>query len=141
METWYQILIKKIEDYHLSLKNVYDSFANERSLCNAKWFVDAHDYFSHLYDNILQAKESIFIAGWWVSPELYLKRPVKKSELHTMRLMDILKHKVYYSNLKAEQGVNIHILIYKEFKMAVSVNSQHTKEIFNDLHPNIKVNS
>lgn len=99
METWYQSLIKKIEDYHLSLKNIYDSFANQRTMCNATWFVDAHDYFSHLYDNILQAKESIFIAGWWVSPELYLKRPVKKEELHTMRLMDILKHKVQLSNL------------------------------------------
>lgn len=100
METWYQILIKKIENYHASLQNIYDSFANERGRCNALWFVDAHDYFSHLYDNILQANESIYIAGWWVSPELYLKRPVKKDELHTLRLMDILKHKVLISNLR-----------------------------------------
>ena len=99
MHTWYQILINKIDDYHLSLKNNYDSFANERSNCNANWFVDAHDYFSHLYDKMLTAKENIFIAGWWVSPELYLKRPVKKGDLHSLRLMDILKHKVIIINL------------------------------------------
>lgn len=85
------------------MKNVYDSFANERSYCNAVWFVDAHDYFSHLYDNILRAKESIFIAGWWVSPELYLKRPVRKEELYTNRLLDILKQKVFIFNLRLKK--------------------------------------
>ena len=100
MDTWYQIIIKKIEDYHLSLKNNYDSFASDRALCNAKWFVDASEYFSHLHDNLLLAKESIFIAGWWVSPELYLIRPVKKEDLDKNRLMDILKNKVLTSNLR-----------------------------------------
>jgi phospholipase D1/2 len=126
------------------VKNIYDSFANEKYLCNTKWFVDAESYFDHLYDKLMSAKENIYIAGWWISPELYLKRPVcmggdetpnsEKSNLYNQntRLMDVLK-------LKAEDGVIVNILVYKEVKLALTVNSIHTKNVFNKLHENIKV--
>jgi phospholipase D1/2 len=56
------------------------------------------------------------------------KNPVKNG----MRLMDILMQ-------KAENNVKIHILVFKEVTLAVPIDSSHTKDLLNNLHPNIKV--
>jgi phospholipase D1/2 len=93
----------------------------------------------------MQAKESIYICGWWVSPELYLKRPCNINGIFessdnknnntkeiSSRLMDVLLH-------KAKQGIQINILIYKEVSMAMNIDSSHTKFSFEKLHDNIKV--
>lgn len=101
-------------------------------MCNARWLVDAESYYEDLYDKLMNAEESIYIAGWWISPELWLKRPVSQHHNADSRLIDVLK-------LKAEQGVKIHLLVFKEVRMALSVNSNHTKESFNKIHSNIKV--
>jgi len=82
----------------------------------------------------MEANETIYIAGWWVSPELFLNRPFninEKNQPHN-KLMDILLY-------KAKKGVQINILIYKEFTVAMTINSSHTKSTFENLHPNIKV--
>jgi len=140
-EIWFNVISLKVKEYQTSLKNNFNSFANEKYFCNARWFVDAESYYSDLYDSLMSAKETIYIAGWWVSPELFLKRPVNLdmySEHHSrpvksgVRLMDILKH-------KAENNVNINILVFKEVTLAVAIDSSHTKDILNNLHPNIKV--
>jgi phosphatidylserine/phosphatidylglycerophosphate/cardiolipin synthase-like enzyme len=137
-EIWYDLIQTKIQLYQSSVKNLYDSFANEKNFCNAKWFVDADSYFEDLHEKLMSAKESIYIAGWWVSPEIFLKRPInlktaeESSAANPVRLMDILKQ-------KAEEGVMINLLIFKEVKLALSLDSIHTKSVFNKLHKNIKV--
>lgn len=82
----------------------------------------------------MEAKETIYIAGWWISPELFLNRPYNFHDKNQPpnRLMDVLLH-------KAKEGVQINILIYKEFTVAVTINSSHTKNSFEGLHENIKV--
>ena len=83
----------------------------------------------------MEAKESIYICGWWVSPELFLKRPHNpndNSKDNSSRLMDVLLH-------KAKQGIQINILIYKEVSMAMTIDSGHSKFSFEKLHENIKV--
>jgi phospholipase D1/2 len=42
---------------------------------NAKWFIDGKDYFYAISEALEQAKSSIAIIGWWVTPELFLRRP------------------------------------------------------------------
>jgi phosphatidylserine/phosphatidylglycerophosphate/cardiolipin synthase-like enzyme len=39
---------------------------------------------------------------------------------------------------KAIEGVKIYIIVYKEFSLVVEINSNHTKDVFRNLHPNIK---
>jgi len=64
------------------------------------------------------AKEAIFILDWWLSPELYLRRP---PELHQQwRLDRVLKR-------KAEQGVKIYVIVYKEVTQTMSMSSSYTK--------------
>jgi phospholipase D1/2 len=41
-----------------------------------KWLVDGADYMESIAEAIELAQEEIFIASFFLSPELYLKRPV-----------------------------------------------------------------
>ena len=60
-----------------------------------------------------------------------MKRPVKHFD--RWRLDYLLKK-------KAEDGVQIYVLIYKELEMALSLNSMYTKQTLLSLHSsNIKV--
>ncbi|GMR36690.1 hypothetical protein PMAYCL1PPCAC_06885, partial [Pristionchus mayeri] len=95
-----------------------------------KWFVDARPFMSQAADMMELAREEIFIADWWLSPEIYMKRPA--TEGTKWRLDQILKR-------KAEQGVKIFVLMYKEMEMALGLNSIYTKKTLQALHPNIKV--
>ena len=53
----------------------YHSFAPERHGNNVKWYVDGRDYFWALSVAMERAKETLYIADWWLSPELFLRRP------------------------------------------------------------------
>lgn len=64
------------------------------------------------------AKESIYILDWWLSPEVYLRRP--PSDFPEYRLDRLLKK-------KAEQGVKVYIGIYKEVTQTMNMSSKHTK--------------
>jgi hypothetical protein len=47
---------------------------NGRQKINARWLVDGKDTFKEMARAIRNAKESIFIADWFFSPEIYLIR-------------------------------------------------------------------
>lgn len=72
------------------------------------------------------AKESIYIADWWLSPELFLRRPPHHNQ--EFRLDQILKR-------KAEAGVKIFVMVYKEVEAALTCNSVHTKHALQALCP------
>lgn len=52
-----------------------------------------------------RAKETIYIADWWLSPELFLRRPPYYNQ--EWRLDQILKR-------KAEAGVKIYVIVYRQ---------------------------
>ncbi|KAJ7996025.1 hypothetical protein DPEC_G00232800 [Dallia pectoralis] len=107
----------------------FQGFAPPRENTLTKWYVNGSGYFSDLADALEQAKEEIFITDWWLSPEVFLKRPATDTY---WRLDQILKR-------KAEQGVKVCVLLYKEVEMALGINSTHSKKTLIDMHPNIKV--
>ncbi|KAH0511101.1 Phospholipase D1 [Microtus ochrogaster] len=65
-----------------------------------------------------------------LSPEIFLKRPVVEG--NRWRLDCILRR-------KAQQGVRIFIMLYKEVELALGINSEYSKRTLMRLHPNIKV--
>ncbi|KAF9530719.1 phospholipase D [Crepidotus variabilis] len=75
-----------------------------------------------------KAQECIFILDWWLTPELYLRRP--PAYFPEWRLDRLLLK-------KAEQGVKIHVVVYKEVTQTMSMSSKHTKAHLENLHPNI----
>ncbi len=108
----------------------FGSFAPIRTGCSIKWLVDGEAYFGSLYTALLEAKREIFIHGWWLSPEIYLLRP--GAENPQSRLDRLLL-------AKAQEGVKIHIVVFKELTLALSIDSYHTKTALESLHPNIRV--
>uniref|UniRef100_A0AAQ5ZH31 Phospholipase n=1 Tax=Amphiprion ocellaris TaxID=80972 RepID=A0AAQ5ZH31_AMPOC len=107
----------------------FEGFAPPRENTLTKWFVNGSGYFADLADALEQAKEEIFITDWWLSPEVFLKRPATDNH---WRLDEILKR-------KAEQGVKVCVLLYKEVELALGINSDHSKRTLMNMHPNIKV--
>ncbi|KAI0132491.1 hypothetical protein BJ170DRAFT_614156 [Xylariales sp. AK1849] len=109
--------------------NRYQSFAPQSS-GGAKWYVDGASYFWAVSVALEQARESIYILDWWLSPELYLRRPPARNEQY--RLDNMIKS-------AAERGVQVNVIVYKEVTQALTLNSEHTKHALEALHPNVKV--
>ncbi|CAG8552345.1 5973_t:CDS:10, partial [Acaulospora colombiana] len=108
----------------------HGSFSKVREKCFVKWYVDGKNYFHAVSEALMNATEEIFIEDWWLSPELYLRRPPCKNEEY--RLDRILKK-------KAEAGVKVYVVLFKEVKQALTLDSEHSKEVLQTLHPNILV--
>ncbi|KAJ8752473.1 hypothetical protein K2173_004761 [Erythroxylum novogranatense] len=112
----------------------FGSFAPQRGLTEdgsqAQWFVDGLAAFDAIASAIEDAKSEIFITGWWLCPELYLRRPFRD---HSISRLDNLLE------AKAKQGVQIYILLYKEVSVALKINSMYSKKILRNIHENIRV--
>ncbi|CAE6425545.1 unnamed protein product [Rhizoctonia solani] len=129
MVQWIVSMERMASQSHWTGKNRFDSFAPIRLNVAAQWLVDGRDYFWNLSRAILLAKERIYIHDWWLSPELYLRRPGKEQ----FRLDRLLKR-------KAEEGVKIFVILYKEVSNRTTpTDSNYTKQTLVNLHPNIMV--
>jgi phospholipase D1/2 len=96
--------------------------------------VDGQDTYAAMADAIAAAREEIFIAGWFVSPWVYLKRVrAANGDLDVQYRLDSLLQK------QAAAGVKVYILPWNETKFAVHLNSRHAKDVFEKLHKNINV--
>ncbi|KAF5503442.1 Phospholipase D1 [Colletotrichum fructicola] len=104
----------------------FKSFFPERDGNLIKWYVDGRNYFWAVSEALEQAKETIYIADWWLSPELFLRRPPHYNQ--EWRLDKVLKR-------RAEAGVKIFIIVYREVEAALTCNSAHTKHALQALCP------
>ncbi|KAJ5154116.1 Phospholipase D eukaryota [Penicillium coprophilum] len=110
--------------------NRFDSFAPVRQNCFAQWLVDARDHMWVVSRAINQAKDVIYIHDWWLSPELYMRRPAAISQ--KWRLDRLLQQ-------KAREGVKVFVIMYRNINSAIPIDSEYSKFSLLDLHPNIFV--
>lgn len=96
----------------------YTSFAPPRASTLGCWLTDGSMYMAAVATAIEGAKQEIFIADWWLSPEIQLKRPAIGENYRLDRLLQ----------KKADQGVKVYILLYKEVEMALGINSFYSKQ-------------
>ncbi|KAA8545205.1 hypothetical protein F0562_019906 [Nyssa sinensis] len=112
----------------------FGSFAPPRGLIEdgsqAQWFIDGQAAFEAIASSIENAKSEIYITGWWLCPELYLRRPFHN---HGSSRLDALLE------AKAKQGVQIYILLYKEVSIALKINSLYSKKRLLNIHENVRV--
>ncbi|KAE8446217.1 hypothetical protein EG329_012442 [Mollisiaceae sp. DMI_Dod_QoI] len=94
--------------------NRFHSFAPPRTGNDAKWFVDGCGYFWAVSVAIEEARESIWILDWWLSPELYLRRPPSQNENYRIDRMLLAA---------AQRGVKVNVIVYKE---VAAVLTHHT---------------
>jgi phospholipase D1/2 len=110
--------------------NPFGSSFPVRSNNKVTWFVDAADYFEDVYETLLTARNTVYISDWWLSPELYLRRPA--NEFPESQIKVVLRD-------LAARGVMVYVTLYKEVELALTLNSLHTKKTLEALHPKIKV--
>ena len=110
--------------------NRFDSYAPVRGNCFAQWLVDARDHMWMVSRAINQAKDVIYIHDWWLSPELYMRRPAAISQ--KWRLDRLLQR-------KARDGVKIFVIMYRNINSAIPIDSEYSKFSLLDLHPNVFV--
>ncbi|XAR49167.1 Phospholipase D [Bertholletia excelsa] len=112
----------------------FGSYAPPRGLIEdgseAQWFVDGQAAFDAIASAIENAKSEIYITGWWLCPELYLRRPFHS---HGSSRLDALLE------AKAKQGLQIYVLLYKEVSIALKINSSYSKKRLLNIHENVKV--
>ena len=132
---WFNEIKKRSDKMKDILKNnPYNAYTNPKSGNEAKWFSDGQSYFADLAQKLMEARESIFITDWWMSPEVWLIRPVPINPYITMafqkrnkkdsppysRLMDILFQ-------CANRGVKVYIQVYAEYTYVLTLDSIHTQ--------------
>lgn len=111
-------------------ENRFGSFAPVRKNIHAQWLVDGRDYMWCVSRALAAAKDVIYIHDWWLSPELYLRRPAAMSQ--KWRLDRLLQ-------AKAKEGVKVFIIVYRNVEAAIPIDSEYTKFSLLNLHPNIFV--
>ncbi|KAI0388714.1 phospholipase D [Xylariaceae sp. FL0594] len=108
----------------------FGSFAPVRQNAFAQWLVDGRDYMWNVSRAISMAQDVIYIHDWWLSPELYMRRPACTSQ--KWRLDRLLQR-------KAREGVKIFVIVYRNVEQAIPIDSEYTKFSLLNLHDNIMV--
>ncbi|EXJ81268.1 hypothetical protein A1O3_07558 [Capronia epimyces CBS 606.96] len=113
-----------------SLKHRYSSSHPISEGNSVKFHVDGCAYFWAVSEALEKAKESIWILGWWISPEVYLRRPPSENEQYRLDRMLLAA---------AERGVKVNVIVFKEVPQVMYLSSYHSKHALEALHPNIAV--
>jgi len=136
--TWLRAFRTAIENNGLQsrVRRSFDSFSPMRNNNHVEFFIDGNDYWNRLYEELMTAEKEVFITDWWLTPELYLKRPVNlyNTEMDEYRLDNVLA-KI------AEKGVKVWVLVWKEVEVGGMLynSSQHVKDSLENMHENIIV--
>ncbi|RDI82881.1 hypothetical protein Vi05172_g7070 [Venturia inaequalis] len=113
-----------------SQKHRHDSFAPVRQNVWAQPLVDGRDYMWNVSRAISMARDVIYIHDWWLSPELYLRRPAAIAQ--KWRLDRLLQR-------KAKEGVKIYVIMYRNVESAIPIDSQWSKFSLLNLDENVYV--
>jgi phospholipase D1/2 len=108
----------------------HDSFSPVRENVWAQFLVDGRDYMWNVSRAINMARDVIYIHDWWLSPELYMRRPAAISQ--RWRLDRLLKK-------KADEGVKIYVIMYRNINSAIPIDSEYSKFSLLDLSDNVFV--
>ena len=110
--------------------NPYQSSFPVRKDCLVQFYVDGENYFRSLYECLIHAQREVFVADFWLSPEMYLLRPPEQHP--ESQIVEVLGR-------LADQGIRVRVSLYKEVKFTLDLNSLHTKRTLKQRSPRIRV--
>lgn len=113
--------------------HIHGAFAPSRLGNACQLFNAGQEYFQNIFNCIEQARESIMITDWWFSPEFPLLRPAQAHLFDEHSRIDRTLGRA------ASRGVKVYVIVYKEFAMSMSNDSEHVKSTLEALGPNVKV--
>ncbi len=73
-------------DFHIEQR--FKSYAPIRANTKCQWLVDGSDYMEAVAYAIKSAVEEIYITDWFLSPEIYLKRPALSDEWRFDKMLE-----------------------------------------------------
>ena len=119
-EILYSLALAK-QNGNYSKINKYASFAPERPKASCEFYIDGENYFKDVYEAIDSAQNMIFICDWWLYPKLYLLRGEDQvyDDKNPGRVDQLLLK-------KAKQGVKIFIIVYREIRLTLNIDSEWT---------------
>ena len=131
MDEWYKEIqdAKTMSEWADEDHRFLSSFPNRHNN-KVHWYVDGLNYFNEVFDSLMQARSEVFISDWWLSPELFLKRPSIK--FPNSQIVEVL-------GTLADRGVAVFVHVYKEVSFALTLNSLHTEQSLKKRNQNIKV--
>ena len=97
-----------------------------RSNVRVRFHSPGAEYFEAVADAIAAAKHCVFIADWWLSPQIYLKRHELPPN-PAWRLDNLLQH-------VAQKGVLVYVIFYKETPGTLQTNSAKAEKLLKSLH-------
>ncbi|CAF4634970.1 unnamed protein product [Rotaria sp. Silwood1] len=97
----------------------FNSYVPPRENQLVHWFINGKSYMEAVAKALLKAKEEVFIADRWLSPELMLIRP---TEDDTFRLDNILGR-------IADAGVRVYVLLSGETQFAIPFNNSYAEKV------------
>ena len=90
-ENWkYQLDIRKGNLELLSKYNRFEAYTTAKRYNLCQWFIDGKSYFDDLFIKLMSAEKCIYITDWWMSPEVFLKRPVEEKVYIEMAKRNII---------------------------------------------------
>ena len=110
----------------------HQSYAPPRENCNVNYYIDGENYFAALAKALRAAQRCVYIAGWWLTPEIFLERSGDNySEWKENRLDNIIKE-------IADRGVQVRILLWDNFEQAEDIKNDLAIKKLEELSPNVK---
>lgn len=73
---WIEGIVDSISRSPYCKDNRFNSFSPVRQKNWCKSYINAHEYYSDLAADLERARSEIYITDWWLSPEVYLVRPI-----------------------------------------------------------------
>ncbi|OMJ87104.1 hypothetical protein SteCoe_11254 [Stentor coeruleus] len=129
LASWKKSIEEALKNAEYSERNKrFNSLYPIRTWNKVKIFVDGENYFRKVYQKLKTAKNQVFITDWWLSPELYLKRPAAK---HPKSMLFTVLKKL------ADKGVSIYVHVFNEISQALTLNSKYTVRKLRE-HPQIR---
>ncbi|KAI7733481.1 hypothetical protein M8C21_033721 [Ambrosia artemisiifolia] len=114
----------------------FGSFAPQRGLTDdgsqAQWFVDGQVAFEAIALAIANAKSEIYVTGWWLCPELYLKRPFHANGASRLDALFEAKAKEGVKKKLLQIHENVKVLRYPDHFAAGIYLSHHEKIVVVD---------
>ncbi|KAI9473922.1 MAG: hypothetical protein EXX96DRAFT_488418 [Benjaminiella poitrasii] len=92
VDQWLESIEKVSKESPWVHNHRFGSFAPVRNNAKVKWFVDAENHFNAVAEAILSAKLEIYIADWWLTPELDCSINCTLD----MHIYDLIKHNLFF---------------------------------------------
>jgi phospholipase D1/2 len=135
MSSWFNAINSAAQKIVERGPNPNNSSTPVRDSVHAVPLVDGEAYFEKVFEALQDANSEIFISGWWLTPDLLLKRG-NRSE----RVQEEASTLVQILAKAGERGVSVFIVLYQEFSLAPFYNdAAHAARLLSTSHVNVQV--